>query len=387
MPCACGKNASFKRCKQKTFLSGLGPVAVARRYYACRHCKAKQTPLEIWAGLQGKHRATPHARRMIVLAGSGCSFDEAAVKLKELSPLHTSNDVVRAICDEEGQAIQKWALASPEPRKAFAAAPGVVEFSTDGLKLNTTRGWKEIRLSVLGKREPAAAALAEQWEDRPLEAPAMRMAICAIAPCGRIGASWERLAKALGLSRDQALSVIADGAKWIWSQAAKRFRGPDVQWVVDVYHLMLYLHAAAADQSKDAAGEWVGKRVVELIGMGGPKFIEHLNAIGPPPSIGPPACMPPTAPSPTPRTTEAWEKLLHYLQENKDSLWYDRRLKEGLPIGSGLIEGGCKNVLAKRLKLNSARWRIRRAEHMGAIRCLQYSNLWESYWDSKKAAA
>ena len=86
-------------------------------------------------------------------------------------------------------------MASPQPAKAFAGAKGVVEFSTDGLKLNTTGGWKEMRLSVLGKREPAAAALAGQWADRPLEAPSTRMAICAIAPCGHIGASWERLAK------------------------------------------------------------------------------------------------------------------------------------------------------------------------------------------------
>ena len=310
MPCACGKNASFKRCKDKTILS-------------------------------------------------------------------VSNDVVRRICDEEGRGIKQWAAVSPEPKKVFAAAKGVVEFSTDGLKLNTVDGWREIRLSVMGKREPVAAAAAAQWAGRVLETPTARMAICAIAPCGHVGASWERLAKTLGLPRDQDLSVIADGAKWIWSQAAKRFKGKGVQWVVDVYHLMLYLHAVAAEPGaglagKDA-GEWVGGCVVELIQRGGPKFIEHLHAIGPPASTA--------TPSP------AWKKLLHYLDENRDSLWYDRRLKEGLPIGSGLIEGGCKNVLAKRLKLNSARWRIRRAEHMGAIRCLQYSGLWESYWDSKKAAA
>ena len=33
-----------------------------RRYYACRHCKAKQTPWESWAGVTGVHRVTPHAR-------------------------------------------------------------------------------------------------------------------------------------------------------------------------------------------------------------------------------------------------------------------------------------------------------------------------------------
>ncbi len=378
MPCACGKNASFKRCKDKTILSGFGHVPMARRYYACRHCKAKQTPVEAWAGLSGVHRVTPHARRMIVLAGAGCSFDEASRNLKELARMSVSNDVVRRICDEEGRGIKQWAAVSPEPKKVFAAAKGVVEFSTDGLKLNTVDGWREIRLSVMGKREPVAAAAAAQWAGRVLETPTARMAICAIAPCGHVGASWERLARTLGLPKDQDLSVIADGAKWIWSQAAKRFKGKGVQWVVDIYHLMLYLHAVAAEPGaglagKDA-GEWVGGRVVELIQKGGPKFIEHLHAIGPPASTA-------TAPSP------AWKKLLHYLDENRDSLWYDRRLKEGLPIGSGLIEGGCKNVLAKRLKLNSARWRIRRAEHMGAIRCLQYSGLWENYWDSKKAAA
>lgn len=310
---------------------------------------------------------------MIVLAGSGCSFDQAAAQLKELTPLRVSNDVVRRICDEEGIAVSQWVNSSPQPAKAFAAARGVIEFSTDGLKLNTVGGWREMRLSVMSKRPPVGPVAAAQWADRPLETPTARMAICAIAPCGRIGASWEKLAKSLGLAKDQDLSVIADGARWIWNQAARRFAGKNVQWVVDVYHLMLYLCAAAAELGPAAAQTWVNQQIIELIQRGGPGFIDHLNATGPPAT--------------TPATTEAWTKLLNYVEENRDSLWYQRRLEEGLPIGSGLIEGGCKNVLAKRLKLNSARWRIRRAEHMGAIRCLQYSGMWENYWKSKKSAA
>ena len=256
-------------------------MTVARRYFACRHCRAKQVPWDVWAGVTGVHRVTPHARRMIVLAGSRSSFDEASDHLKQLSHLPVSNDVVRRVCDEEGKAVQQWLASSPEPAKAFAAAEGVVEFSTDGLKVNTTGGWREIRLSVMSKREPVAPATAQQWEDRPLNAPTARLAVCGIAPCGHIGASWERLAKTLGLSTDQSLSVIADGAKWIWDQAAKRFSGPDVQWVVDVYHVMLYLFAAAATLGEHAAKRWVGQRVIELIEMGGPRFIEHLRATGP----------------------------------------------------------------------------------------------------------
>jgi hypothetical protein len=344
-------------------------VTVGRRYYACRHCKAKQVPWDTWAGVAGVHRVTPHARRMIVLAGSRTSFDEASDHLKELSGLSVSNDVVRRVCDEEGKGVQQWLRGSPHPAKGFAAAAGVVEFSTDGLKVNTTGGWREMRLSVMNKRQPGTPATARQWRDRVLEGPTARVAVCAIAACGNIGASWQRLAATLGLPRDQALSVIADGAKWIWEQAAKRFKG-DVQWVVDVYHLMLYLHAAAAGLAPEAARQWVDARVVELIETGGPKFIQRLEASGPP----------------TPAAAEPWGKLLTYLGNNRDSLWYGPRLAAGLPIGSGLIEGACKNTLGKRLKINSARWRVRRAERMGALRCLQYSGMWEAYWESKAAA-
>jgi hypothetical protein len=353
-------------------LSGVGHISVDRRYYACRHCKAKQTPWESWAGVTGRHRVTPHARRMIVLAGSSWSFDQASRNLGEFSPVQTSNDVIRRVCDEEGKAVQQWMNHSPEPQKAFAAAEGVVEFSTDGLKVNTIDGWRDIRQSVICKRTPALPATAREWENRPLDPPAVRLAVCAIAPCGHIGASWERLCKTSGIPQTHPLSVIADGAKWIWDQAARRFTGKDVQWVVDIYHVMLYLFAAATALGTDPAKEWVGRRVIELIEMGGPKFIEHLQTTGPP--------------DPGPSTAEAWTKLLRYLGDNHDSLWYGQRLRDGLPIGSGLIEGGGKNTLARRLKINSARWRIRRAERMGAIRCLQYSGMWETYWDSKSAA-
>jgi hypothetical protein len=309
---------------------------------------------------------------MVVLAGSGCSFEEASRNLKELGHLQLSNDVVRRVCDEEGKAVQKWLNQSPEMKKAFDAAEGVVEFSTDGLKINTVDGWREIRQSVISKRLPALPVPAEKWDQRPLEPPTVRLAVCAIAHCDLIGSSWRRLAKLLGLPRGLKMSVIADGAKWIWDQAAKRFIDQNAQWVVDVYHAMLYLFAAAAALGTEAAEQWVHARIIELIEMGGPVFIDHLKSTGPP--------------EPSPGGAAAWAKLLNYLNDNRDSLWYGQRLKEGLPIGSGLIEGGGKNTLARRLKINSARWRVQRAERMGAIRCLQYSGQWETYWQSKRAA-
>jgi hypothetical protein len=87
----------------------------------------------------------------------------------------------------------------------------------------------------------------------------------------------------------------------------------------------------------------------------------------------------------TKAAAKAIDGLLGYLKENQDSLWYADRLTRGLPIGSGLIEGACKNVVAARLKANSARWRIRRVERIGTLRCLDYSGLWDRYWSARAA--
>lgn len=77
--------------------------------------------------------------------------------------------------------------------------------------------------------------------------------------------------------------------------------------------------------------------------------------------------------------------LLGYLGENRDSMGYRDRPARGLPIGSGLVEGACKNIIHARLRLNSARWRIRRAERIGALRCLDYSGQWDAYWAARAA--
>ena len=117
----------------RTLLCSLGHVTVARRYYACRGCGAKEIPFDRWAGLEANHHLTVHAKRLVTLAGSTWSFDQAADKLREFCGLRTSNDVIRAVCNEEGEAIRKWMNRAPEMKQAFDAADGVVEFSTDGL--------------------------------------------------------------------------------------------------------------------------------------------------------------------------------------------------------------------------------------------------------------
>lgn len=371
---------SYRGLIDKTFTSCVGEVTVGRRYYASRDCKCKGVPWDDWSGIPQGHKLTMQVRRMVTLAGSGCSFDEASDKLLELSHLRVSNDVVRRVCNEEGEEAKAWLQESSAPAEAMAKAQGEVEFYTDGVQVNTVDGWRELRMSVLAKRVAADPAEPADWEERALEKPECRIAWAAIATSHLIGASWARMLEHLGLQNTPRLSVLADGARWIWDEAAKRFKVVvEVDWVVDVYHVSEHVSDCGKKmfgQGTPQAAEWGTSRVTELIELEGPKFIERLRECRRAASDG--------------AGRDALDGLIHYLSENRDSLWYKTRLAEGLPIGSGLIEGTCKNVIGKRLKLNNPRWRVRRAERMAALRCLHYGKLWPAFWESKmplKAAA
>ena len=348
-------------------------MTVGRRYYACAKCGLSQTPLDQWAGLSNR-MASEHARRVIVVAGSAWSFEQASAKLQEMCRMRVSNDTIRAECDEEGARAGRWARSEKALAGKMAKAAGELEFSSDGMKINTVNGWAEMRLSVLDKRESAAAAEPEQWADRVLPEPTARLAWCQIAPCRLVGARWAAMFKHLGIGNGALLSVIADGAKWIWEQAGLRLPAANASWVVDVYHVSEHLH----DCGKLLLGEgaaaraWAEEKLTLLLDQSGPEFVRHIEQLSDEPL--------------QPGQGQALNKLLVYLRDNLDRMWYRQRLAAGRPIGSGLIEGGCKTILGARLKLNSARWQPRRAERMGNLRCLQYSDLWDSYWNVRTAA-
>jgi hypothetical protein len=354
----------------KQLLTTVGHMNMARRYYACRHCDRKQTPWDDWAGIDAI-QVTPHARKVIVTVSTAWSFDRASVKLKEICHMNVSDDTIERVCQHEGEEARKWLRVNEKTARAFERAPGEAEFYSDGLKVNTTEGWREMRLNLLQKRERAAPVGPEQWNHRVLPEASVRLASCAIADSRLTGAMWQQWSQQMGLENSSELSVIADGAPWIWEQARQRL-SPQASWCVDVYHVSEDLHRCARTMlgEGEAARSWAQAELEELIRIGGPKYIERLDKT--------------IARATEPAHLQALSSLRVYLEGNKDRMWYAARLKEGKPIGSGAIEGACKKI-GTRLKLNSARWRPRRAERFGALLCLEHAGQAANYWDSKAA--
>jgi len=70
---------------------------------------------------------------------------------------------------------------------------------------------------------------------------------------------------------------------------------------------------------------------------------------------------------------EAVESLQKYLGKNEGRLHYAQRLAAGRAIGSGLIEGACKNLGGKRMKQTGACWRVERSATL-------YADNWKLAW-------
>src|SRR5690606_7862213 len=197
---------------------------------------------------------------------------------KDLCHMQVSDDTIERVCQDEGERARQWLRGQPQTAEAFAQAPGEAEFYSDGLKVNTTEGWREMRLNLLQKRERAQGVEPQQWSERVLPEANFRLVSCAIADSRLTGAMWKRWSERMGLEQSAQLSVIADGATWIWEQAAQRL-SPHASWCVDVYHVSEAMHQCARTLwgEGESARAWAEDELEQLIRVGGPAYLRRLD--------------------------------------------------------------------------------------------------------------
>lgn len=66
---------------------------------------------------------------------------------------------------------------------------------------------------------------------------------------------------------------------------------------------------------------------------------------------------------------------------------YKEFRNEGLFIGSGVVEAGCKSVIAHRLKQSGMRWTVNGANDILSLRICQFNDSrWEDYWADRCTA-
>lgn len=330
-------------------------VRLDRLYLVCPRCQTGRHPLDERLGVTGF--VSPQAQRLLCLAGASWSFDKASANLKEFCGLSACDNTIRATCDAHGGMMRDWQRDEPNASASFRTAGGDVEFQTDGTCVNTADGWREMRLSIFAKRERGKPTRGpDDWEQRHLPRPHVRVIQAAIRSGDQLGPGWRRSASRLGVADTSQLSVIADGAKWIWGQVSAHL--PGSVGVLDIYHASEHLWAAANGHFGEGTPEarsWVNARRASLLARGGAALLGEL--------VGP-----------------QWSGLRGYFESHVNHTGYAARLAEGRVIGSGLVEGSCKQVVCRRLKQTGARWRVRRVERMATLCAVQAGQQWEGYW-------
>jgi len=306
---------------------------------------------------------------MICLAGGSWSYDLSAKHLAEFCGLKVSDNKIRDVCQSRGAKMAKWQRETSEPREAFEKAKGEQEFTTDGTCVNTWDGWREMRIGIFSKRPMGQPATPEEWADRQLPSTTVRVAFAAIEKSDRFGSRWGKWAGRLGIRDTSQLSVLADGARWIWEESSMHFAG--ARETLDIYHALEHIGDAAKalyPNDTDAAEQWLATCREAILSEGYPGIAREIVK---------------TRQTATKVSQKkSLNELATYLGNNASRLGYAQRLAEGRAIGSGQVEGACKHMIGKRLKQTGARWRVRRVNRMASLCSLIYSNQWDSYWNA-----
>jgi len=179
-------------------------------------------------------------------------------------------------------------------------------------------------------------------------------------------AAFQQLVKAEGIRRGtdhvRQLTVIGDGAAWIWNLAAATF--PEATHIVDLFHAREHLNSltrALEFMLLDRKDEWLAARLEDL-DYGCIDGIE--TAVRRYPLEG--------------TKKDEVEKELGYFLNNAPRMRYHWFRSRGLFVGSGVVEAGCKAVIGQRLKQSGMHWTLNGADAIITLRCKQASSQWEA---------
>lgn len=163
--------------------------------------------------------------------------------------------------------------------------------------------------------------------------------------------------------------VLGDGAPWIWNLASTHFY--DSLQIVDWYHGTEHLAAAAElvyGQDTQEARRWFEKWETRLYQGHAEQLAEHLTEV----AVSEMATQPEKA--------EALRTAAGYFLTNQRRMQYMQMREDGWPIGSGMVESGCKQF-KHRFAGPGMRWSRSGAERLIPIRTAIMSDRFDAVWN------
>jgi hypothetical protein len=294
-------------------------------------------------------------------------FELAAKSLQELCGVTLSHVTLSKLANEVAEVFDKILPDNAEILEAFQKAQGETEFQVDGTCVHIRKGdgtheWRDMKAGVFAKRRRGASALPSEWATRKLPQPSVVSAFAAIESKEEFQERCQKARRRVGVGGMS--SVLGDGAPWVWNVARAVCGKTDE--CLDIYHALEHVSSCgkALYGSGQSFTDWLERMRLVLLSEGFSGMERELSSL------------------------EGLEEdkrksvgsLLEYLRKHEGRLNYAERLSSGRSIGSGLIEGACKNLVGRRMKQTGACWRVERANRMATICAILYSDQWEQAW-------
>jgi len=379
VPCGQGHEAEFVAYRDKVIDTVLGPVTLTRAWYHCAACKHGFAPRDAELGVAGQSMS-PGLSAMNDTAAATGPFAKAAGLLEDLAGVSLTVKRVERAAEASGAA---QAAAVRERSAAIAGrkvvplppqpCPDMLYGAIDGTGVTMTaretagregKGedgrarTREVKLAVFFTQDEIDA------DGYPVRDPGSCSYIATFEPASVFG----DLVKAEGIRRGadhvRQLTILGDGAAWIWGIAAAKF--PEATQIVDLFHAREHLNSLARSLEfmlLDRKDEWLAARLEDL-DYGDIDGIEAAVRRYPLEGV----------------KKDQVEKELGYFVNNAPRMRYKWFRSRGLFVGSGVVESGCKAVIGQRLKMSGMRWTITGAEAIATLRCQQASRPEDRIW-------
>jgi hypothetical protein len=385
MECTCGGRLIYQRQREATIWSVFGKVTYSRAYYAGCSCGKGCAPVDRRYGIE-PGKVTAGLGRLVALSGIDKAFEDGRKWLKEYLLFEVSENTVRAETQKMGE-LQRQADAKlveemqneaslQKREQSRPAAPDTLYGSIDAAKVRieprheqekvveNREAWRDLKAGCWYEGEivpPRQRSLRQkdkaQRQGTVLRAKNKRY-FCDIAGAEEFGKLLWATGCAIGADYARRLVFICDGAVWIWNLIAHYF--PNAIQIVDWYHAedRLKRIAEEAFSTPDERQLWLERATDDLWQGNVERVIE--------------ACQPLAMKS------NLAKQALSYFGNNIERMRYAQFRAQGLLIGSGVIESGCKQIVTQRLKLPGAQWNLDGAILIAKARSTWLSGNWQN---------
>lgn len=381
--CSCGACMVSRGCKAKILNTLLGKTKWRRSMFQCLHCGAIRFPGDEELDVVGTSRS-PGVRRQTARLGAKESFAEVAKDLEELAGVQLSRKDAERVAEGIGEDMeQRDALERQRIRFADPPPPEtpknieVLYIEYDGTGVPMT---KDEVAGRKGKQKDGSAKTREaklgcvftqtafDEKGRPVRDPASTTFTGAIETAPQFSERIYAEAVRRGLFQAKRVVVLSDGAEWIKGIAQTNF--PMATHIIDLYHAREHLvrlcrllfdrDLKRLNRHKDRWWDDLDNGRIE-------KMVEEAQTLLPKDQSA----------------AKDTRREINYFDKNKNRMRYAKFKAEGLFVGSGVIEAGCKSIVGDRLKKSGMEWTVRGANAIIALRCAIASRRDEDYWEQR----